>query len=223
MGSSTAKLGERELGREPELARRPPGRDVGVSVRLDTRVEAHGYPAGGAERGGFLSDQVELSGRLDVQRANARREGRPDLLAALPDTREDDLSCRNPGAERLEQLSAGDDVGAEPVVGSDPEHCERVVRLDRVADDVRCAREQSLEQRRPRSERLRVVDVERRPDVSRDLREDLHAQAGVKRFRASASAAATSPGPGARRAATLSEAVPGAEKVRPRTLAATSS
>ena len=77
--------------------------------------------------------------------------------------------------QRLLQLPARDDVGAQALLRGDADERERVVRLERVADQVRRARERRPEAADPLPEEVGVVRVERRADGLGDVLEGLHA------------------------------------------------
>jgi hypothetical protein len=104
---------------EPKLARGRAGREVLVAAAADVGIQPDGDPRGAAKRLRGSGDLVKLLERFDVERADPGLDGRADLVRALADAGEDDPVRRNPCLQALGQLTAGDDVGAEPLVCDD--------------------------------------------------------------------------------------------------------
>src|SRR5207245_2234776 len=65
------------------------GRDVGMSLRVDVRIDTQGDPCLLPLPPGLRVDLLHLALRLRVEREKARGDTGPDLLLRLADPRED--------------------------------------------------------------------------------------------------------------------------------------
>ena len=108
------------------------------------------------------SRRVELARRLDVEAEDAGGERlRPSRASVLPTPENTTLRGIAAGGDHARELAAGDDVEAAAEAREEVEDREVRVRLDRVADEVRHARE-----RRRRTSRIRAFERRARVDVA---------------------------------------------------------
>src|SRR5688572_23940819 len=82
----------RVVQRHAELVGLQPRRDVRMALGIDIWVDAEGDAGLAALRGGDCRDAIQLAGRLRVDRADAVRDRRLELVARLPHAGEDDLA-----------------------------------------------------------------------------------------------------------------------------------
>src|SRR6266542_4436440 len=147
------------------------GRDVGMGLRVDVRIDAQGYPRGfplPLSRGVNL---LHLALRLHVEREEARGDPILDFLVRLAHTRED-----NPvrGETRLEtgaQLPTRDDVRSRAQLCQETQDGQIRIGLGRVTDQMRDPGEGPVEAAEVLLDGRPAVDIDGRPRRARDLRE----------------------------------------------------
>ena len=113
-------------------------------------------------------EACQLAGRLDGDRADPGRDRRGELVVALARAGHHDPIRGDPRPARGHQLAAGGDIGPEPQPAEELDDREGRVRLDRVGE-VDPRRQDGLERRHLALDDVEVVDVERRPEVRRQV------------------------------------------------------
>ena len=163
---------------DAELGLSQTGGEVGMGVRIDVGVDAQADLRAPSRRLRATRDPLELFDRLDVDRANVRRDGSIDLCVRLADARKDDLRGRNPRRQGALQLAARHDVRARPLARQQAQDGLRGVRLHRVAQLRRAARHRLGESSVASLDGGRGVGVGRCTDLGRDLmqRDAFHPQ-----------------------------------------------
>ena len=115
--------------RDPELRARGPGREMGMGVGRDGRVDSNADPpvAGGQQR-------IESPERLGVDEgANGERRG--EIGIGLADAVDDDPLRIRAGAKGQRQLDRPDDLEADAVRRQPPQERGVRIRLDCVRDE----------------------------------------------------------------------------------------
>ena len=116
-------------------------------------------------------ERFEFGGRLDVEAADARRQRSLHLGRRFADAGKHYPRGIAAGGDDSRELAAGDDVEAAAQAGQDVQYSEVGIRLDRVADQMRHARECRVEDAEPGLERRARIDVARGAEALGDLRE----------------------------------------------------
>ena len=118
--------------RNTELVLGFAGRDLGVCLRIDVRIDPDGNIGSARLCRRDRRQKLELGFRFDIDAEDAVLDGECEFTRGLADTGEHDALRRNAGGERAQEFTFGDDVrpGAET---SERGHHRLVrVRLQRV-------------------------------------------------------------------------------------------
>ena len=140
-----------------------------VRLGIDIRIHADGDRGFHAERTGDFVDALEFSLALDIEGINALAERVGDFLAGLADTGKSAAVSAGAGFENAEQLAARDDVESRAEPGEDLEDGEVRIGLHRETDEVIKRRQRGVEAAVVFPNRIRRIDIGRRPEAVRDF------------------------------------------------------
>ncbi len=162
--------------RDPELDPALPRRDVGMGLCRHVRIHPNPYRNLPAQPVGDGAELREFVRRLEVDVSHAGDERGLEFGGRLPHPAEDNPARRVAGGEHPAHLPARDDIRPGAEVAKHPEHGEVAVGLDREADLVRDRAQRGVELPVLPADRIRVVDVGRRPRDGRHRRQPYPAE-----------------------------------------------
>ncbi|MNS67799.1 hypothetical protein D3C72_1010610 [compost metagenome] len=135
-GRRLAVDGGRLLDGDAELVLLEAGGDIGVSARIDIRVDPYRDPRLLAHAASDPVQALQLGFRLQVEAEDLFLQREAHLGLALGDAGEDHLGRIPPRRQHPGQLPAGDDVKARAQARQQVEQGQVGVGLDRVADQM---------------------------------------------------------------------------------------
>ncbi len=148
----------------PELDPAAPGRNVGMGIRSDVRIDPdpdrHRPPAPLGDPG----EGRQLGRGLEVHVADAGRDRRLQLGVGLSHPAEHDPLGSEAGLQSPRELPARHDIRTGAEVAKCPEHAEVCVGLDRKADPMRQAGQRLVEDVVALAHDREIVDVRGRSD-----------------------------------------------------------
>ena len=110
--------GSRQLAQvDTELVFLHAGRDLGVRMRVDFRIDTEGDRSDLVLPCGQLLDHLQFGDRLDVKAENVVIQSQVDFPVRLTDAGEDDLVIRESRLERRLDLAATHAIGTKTVLG----------------------------------------------------------------------------------------------------------
>jgi len=117
-----------------EFRRLQAGGNVGVGLRIDIRVDAHGDGGLLASLAGDLVQQFQFAGGFHIEAIDVVLQRRAHFRARLADARKHHLARIAAGREHALQLSAGHDVEPGAKLSKQLEDRQVRVGLDGIAD-----------------------------------------------------------------------------------------
>ena len=123
--------------RNAELVLGLAGRDLGVGLGIDVRVDAHRNVGDAALAGGDGGEPVEFAVGFDIDAEDALVDRQREFGVGLADTGEHDLVGGHAGRAGALEFAAGHYVGARAEFGERPDDGLVGVRLQRIAHQRR--------------------------------------------------------------------------------------
>ncbi len=159
LGVSEDELGggKHLIGREAEFDPALAGRDIGMGIGGDVRIDPNADLNPLPLRLGDPAQQLELLAGFHVEVPDAGFDCGLQLAGGLPDPAEHDSVGRESGGQRAGQLPRRDDVHPRAQLPEHSQHRKVAVGLDRVADPVRDASQGRIEGTISGPNGLRVV------------------------------------------------------------------
>ena len=149
----------------------------GVDVGIHAQRHAHAPAVGDGE----LVEAIELARRFDVDGVHVEGDGAGELRRRLADAGEDDVSGGEAAAQRHVDLAHRVGVDAAAERAHQPHDGQRGVGLQRVVDGMRARAEGGIEALVGVADGAGAVDVARRADGRRHLRDGYRLDAKTAR------------------------------------------
>ncbi len=154
---------------DAELVAFETGRDVGMRLGIDIRIDADRNRRALAQTRGHGVDAAEFIRRLDVEAQDARLQRLLDLGLGLADAREHDLARIAACGEHAREFAARHDVEAGTRLGERAQHAQIAVRLHGVTDQRSASLQPASVGGKRLQDRVARIDIGRRAVTCGDL------------------------------------------------------
>ena len=154
---------------DPELVLAQAGDDVGMGLRTDVRIHAHGDARPNAAPRRQRVEERQLGLGLAIEAVYARSQRVLHLARGLAHARKDHPGGLSAGLQHAKKLAARNDVEASPCPGQQGRHAQAGVGLHGIADAVREAGQRFVISAVVLENGAARVDVAGRPGLGRDV------------------------------------------------------